>query len=371
MKIIFLCGSLEPGKDGVGDYTKRLACELIKQGHSIGVIALKDRYVSKVFDGYELFEGIKLPILRLSSSVSSSRRYDLAKTWINGFRPDWLSFQFVIFSYQSKGLPFGLSTKLASLNETGIKWDIMFHELWLGLNGNLTKKMVVWGYVQKLLIRQLINKLKPVITHTHSRIYISSLRKLRQETEHLPLFGNIPVTSKIPGEKNNSFINLVIFGTIHPDAQAGPPAKEAAHYSKKYGVKINLIFIGRCGIKEQHWSSVWKSHGVSVEHMGEQTAEKVSEVLSNATYGISTCNLSLIEKSGTVAAMREHGLPVICVADRWQVTDVGGLSTLAGVSEYRLGNLEALFLNHKHKLSIENTLEIVSKKFINDLSKYD
>ena len=32
MKIVFICGCLEPGKDGVGDYTRRLSAELIDHG---------------------------------------------------------------------------------------------------------------------------------------------------------------------------------------------------------------------------------------------------------------------------------------------------------------------------------------------------
>jgi hypothetical protein len=53
MKIIFLCGSLEPGCDGVGDYTRRLAGELIKQGHHIAAVALNDQYLQEEFTGMQ------------------------------------------------------------------------------------------------------------------------------------------------------------------------------------------------------------------------------------------------------------------------------------------------------------------------------
>jgi hypothetical protein len=33
MKLLFLRGSIEPGKDGVGDYTCRLCGALIAEGH--------------------------------------------------------------------------------------------------------------------------------------------------------------------------------------------------------------------------------------------------------------------------------------------------------------------------------------------------
>ena len=30
MNLLFICGSLEPGKDGVGDYIRRLSSELLQ-----------------------------------------------------------------------------------------------------------------------------------------------------------------------------------------------------------------------------------------------------------------------------------------------------------------------------------------------------
>ena len=48
MKLIFICGSLEPGRDGVGDYTRRLAGELIRQGHQIAIIALNYKIIAMI-----------------------------------------------------------------------------------------------------------------------------------------------------------------------------------------------------------------------------------------------------------------------------------------------------------------------------------
>ena len=43
MKILFFCGSAEPGKDGVGDYTRRLCGELLRIGHETQILSLFDR----------------------------------------------------------------------------------------------------------------------------------------------------------------------------------------------------------------------------------------------------------------------------------------------------------------------------------------
>ena len=45
MVILFLTGCLQPGKDGVGDYTRLLARECIRQGQACCLIALDDPYV--------------------------------------------------------------------------------------------------------------------------------------------------------------------------------------------------------------------------------------------------------------------------------------------------------------------------------------
>ena len=45
MNIAFICGSLEPGKDGVGDYLQRLGLELLQQGHKVSLIAIHDHFV--------------------------------------------------------------------------------------------------------------------------------------------------------------------------------------------------------------------------------------------------------------------------------------------------------------------------------------
>ena len=43
MKVVFVTSCLEPGRDGVGDYTRSLAEESTKLGHRAGLLALQDR----------------------------------------------------------------------------------------------------------------------------------------------------------------------------------------------------------------------------------------------------------------------------------------------------------------------------------------
>ena len=47
MKIAFITSCLEPGKDGVGDYTRSLAAESSRNGHEVCLLALNDRHVDR------------------------------------------------------------------------------------------------------------------------------------------------------------------------------------------------------------------------------------------------------------------------------------------------------------------------------------
>ncbi len=365
MKIIFLCGSLEPGRDGVGDYTRRLAIEMIKQGHEIAAISLNDWYVTKEFFGIQHAENINLQVLRLPSSYSSDQRFTRAKQWIDHLNPEWLSLQFVNFAFNLRGLHFGLGKKLAFIGN-GRKWHIMFHELWVGMAVEAKAKHIIWGKVQRKLIKSLILKLKPSVIHTQSQLYLAQLTRLGFKAEYLPLFSNIPkiqhasvyVDDDFKTTKDNG-ISFVVFGTIQPLSPVEQFAKEASDFAKSNHVKISFIFIGRNGSELEHWVSVLKEENLLVELVGEQSPEKISAILSQASMGISTSSIAYIEKSGTVVAMREHGLPVICVAKISQLTDMQYVAPPYGILEYTKGNFEEC-LKMKFELSDINTISDVS-----------
>lgn len=374
MKIIFLCGSLEPGCDGVGDYVRCLAAELVQQGHQAAIVALYDRQLSSVCSGTQEANDIALSILRIPFRWPVSEKFKIAGEWINQFNPDWLSLQYVPFSFQLKGLPFGLSSYLKKLG-MGKRWHIMFHELWVGQEIESSPKHLLWGWVQQHLIHSLVSTLKPTIIHTQSQIHQALLAKLSITAQYLPLFSNIPVKKdkgasksirmKIPRE-NRKIMSLVMFGMIHPGAPVHELAKEAALYERKHGRKILLQLVGRCGQEQYRWETVWKSEGLEVELLGAQPSERISEILENATVGISTTPIGRIEKSGTVAAMREHKLPVVCVSRPWNARGVVGINLPPGVLEFRNGFFDAC-LAHKHDLKFDCNLSDIARQFTDNL----
>jgi|SRR6185312_3458572 len=343
MKILFICSCLEKGFDGVGDYTRRLASAIIGKNNHAAVIALNDKYAKDTFTGAQQESGTIVPVLRLPATLSLNARLIEARNYINQFNPDWVSLQFVIFGYHPKGLPFGLGRQLAKLGR-GRRWHLMFHELWIGMASESPVKQKYWGLLQKNIIKTLLLRLKPTVIHTHSTLYQAQLHKMGFKAGRLRLFGNIPVQNNQPTEttdpatKADKRFTLVIFGTIHPGAPIKQFAQEVAAYANREKVQVLLKIVGRSGLELNHWVDEWRSAGLSVEILGEQPVNIISKVLSEASVGISSSAYFMIEKSGTTAAMLEHGLPVICVSGPYTPTGIPNLSLDPYIFEYKPGN---------------------------------
>ncbi|WP_017733603.1 glycosyltransferase family protein [Nafulsella turpanensis] len=346
MNILFLCGSLEPGCDGVGDYVRRLAGEFIRQGHKAAALALNDQHLEWELLGVQEIEGLELPVLRVPANWSGRRRFGRAKEWIQDFDPDWLSLQFVPFSFHPKGLSLSLSSLLQNLGKDR-SWHIMFHELWVGMEEEASLKHVWWGKLQKYLINSLLLTLKPKVIHTQSRLYQYYLTKIGFHSSILPLFGNIPnirrgnscFVSEASGISNqNKNLSFILFGAVQKGAPVEQFTKELACYANKGGVKVSLTLVGRCGVEQDTWIKAWRSEGLPLEILGEQPIKEVSKALAQATIGLSTTPAAQIEKSGSVAAMLEHNLPVVCVARSWIPRGVKVMNP-TGVKEYQPGNL--------------------------------
>src|SRR5690606_39136088 len=186
------CGCLEPGKDGVGDYTRRLAGELIRQDIPVGILSYNDMFVDDEVLEQQVSENSSIPCLRLSSAWHSSKRSEHAKRWIECHAPEWLSLQYVPYAFHKKGLPFGLGSQLEKIGGN-TKWHMMFHELWLGLRNNDSIKYLIIGYIQRLLVKTLTNKINIEVVHTHTQLYLRELTKLNLNPIYLPIFSNIPL----------------------------------------------------------------------------------------------------------------------------------------------------------------------------------
>lgn len=374
MKIVFLCSCLEPGRDGVGDYTRRLAVELVIQGHLATAISLNDNFVSQQVNDIQQSEGNDLPVLRLPASWAMKVKLTHAKRYIDDFNPDWVSLQFVSFGFHPKGLPFRLGSQLSILS-AGRKLHLMIHELWVGMEVEAPLKYKWWGRAQRLLIKSTVSNLKASVIHTNTSVYNLQLAKLGIQSSHLPLFPNIPVMD-IAGARStgdaadkNGIIKLLIFGAIHLDAPIRALANEAAYYEKKNNVKFILTFLGRSNKSElTRWANIWQAHGMAVEILGEQPVEFIAEIFAKTEFGITATALAMTEKSGSVALMRAYGLKVLCVSRPWTPRGVKDFKLPEDIIEYSEGCFED-FINLKVKGGVVYNVSEISAKLSKDLTE--
>ena len=366
VSIVFICGALEPGKDGVGDYTRRLAAALSDSGIKVAIVALRDPFVSVLKEEFQDCEGSKVSSLRVPASWAAQDSDTKIKKFIDTQDPDWLSLQFVLYAYNKKGLPFGLGNRLKTFGKNR-KWHIMFHEIWIGWAKWDSISHRIIGKVQKQVIRTVIKALKPAMIHTQTQIYQHKLNALGWPVENLPLFSNIPlVVDSYIESPDNEKIELIIFGAVHPNTPVELFVKEVSKYRKAQGQQIELTLIGRNGNEALKWVELFKSEGIPVQILGELSTQKISNVLRNSTIGITTTPTYLLEKSGTIAAMRLHSLPIVCVSRTWMPDFAKSLKITKDVLLYQPGNFK------RYKKLIANTsknseVSEVAKTFISDL----
>lgn len=323
MRIAFLCGSLEPGRDGVGDYTRMLAGQLIKVGHSVSAIALVDPYFPDRCQDAQVLDEQGLTVYRIPSSWSSSRRFHQAQKWLDEIQPDWLSLQFVIYSFHPKGLPFGLSGRLAQLTR-GRSLHVMLHEIWVGFTRISPVRHKVLGLLQRRIIKNLLKSTKANLVTTTNGLYQAVLARHKIPSNILPLFSNIALAAPddafvvevltrlgIAVEDRDQWKIMGFFGSLYPDAALEKVLEEELEESSKN----KLVFIGFGRIDDSGAEEFKclrdKFFGrINFCHFGELPAGRISQLLQILDLGISCTPQQHLGKSGVFAAMKHHDLEV-------------------------------------------------------------
>ena len=342
MNILFICGSAEPGKDGVGDYTRRLCGELIRIGHEAHILSLCDHQVAFFTLDYKEIEGTKVVANRIPKATSNNQRRIWSQNVLNDFEPDWISLQYVPYSFNSKGLPFWLPSFLKKLKGNH-KWHIMFHELWLGIDIESSFRHKCIGKLQQLIVHNTIHNTKPHSINTQNKLYQFFLQSRDIVADVLPICGNIPLTA-IKNEAKK-FTQFVLFGTIHPGAPFNNFIDDLESYKSKLNKPIKFVFVGNNGPELSNYINVLESNIIHYEVMGIQTESVISQVLIDSDYGISTTPYFQTEKSGVYAAYNEHKINTICVSRNW--TPTKGQYVIPNIIKYEKNNLKLIPTNVK------------------------
>ncbi len=345
MRIVFLCGSLEPGRDGVGDYTRLLAAECIRQGHECRLLALND--CGEGGAETQENEGVLVECLRCPSSMPWKQRMVWARKFLEAYDPDWVSYQFVPYGYHPKGVVWRLAGDLETLIG-GRPLQIMFHELWIGFGPAAPLKQRIVGALQRHCIFRMIRKLKPRAVHTSNATYVGLLKRGGIVATELPLFGNIPihpigpepvlpaqlVAAGVPADPagRNGWWLALFFGTLHHEWSPHPLTDILLRAAKRAGKRLCMISAGRLGASgEALWEKMRLEIGQEMVFVkcGEQSCEEISALLQMADFGVAVTPWELMGKSGSAAAMLDHGLPILFTRDNTGAAALaeGGLLT--------------------------------------------
>jgi len=359
MKILFICGSVEPGKDGVGDYSRRLCGELIRMGHVAQILSLCDFQVTSLSREYQETEGTRVEMNRIPIVTSNNQRFIWTQNILSGFQPDWVSLQFVPYSFNPKGLPFWLPLFIKKLKGNH-KWHLMFHELWLGIDMESSFRHKCIGKLQQVIVKKVVHNAKPYFISTQNKLYQFFLQSHKITADILPICGNIPVAAM--KNESNEFTQLVLFGTIHPGAPFKEFVDDLIINSSKFDKPIKVVFIGKNGSELITFTDILDSCNICYEVMGIQSEKIISQALINSDFGISTTPYFQTEKSGVFAAYREHQINTICVSRQW--TPSKGQYTISQIIKYEKNNLNLISMNAE----VFN-LQMMTAQFINSISK--
>ena len=308
MKILFVLGSLEEKKNGVADYVLNLTDGLEKLGHETVIISIND--YKNINLKTEEINNTNNSRIRISSDNTIVKKKNIINQFIQTFKPDLISLQFVSFSYHQKGLPFNLLSILNGIKH--IPLHVMFHELWVDYRNTKNLKKYILGIMQKYCLMLIIKSLKPQIITTTIPYYITRL--LPYKVYLLPLFGNIKPIDYVNLTKQKNELNVVFFGSFSPNiSEFILQLKWLKSYSELHKLNLKLNIIGNNGIhKEESLFQIKEILGRhALNYIGERSSDQVSETFLNADIGISRANYKYYGKSGSTVAMLEHGLPVL------------------------------------------------------------
>jgi hypothetical protein len=329
VKLAFICPSLEPGCDGVGDYTRRLAAELTKLGCRCLCIALNDRYATagREEDGGSLKANDVLLAgeVRLDADYPFKKRMKAVRQALAVLQPDWISLQFGPYAYHHRGFCFGLGPALAKQSGR-IKRHIFFHETYIGTERASSMSHRMQGFVQRLAISSLVRWWPPQVAHTHTAFYRAQLKQIGVNAEILPLLSNIPIAA--PGSVNGIFDEWIrlrdqapqdfllggYFGSFYPGAEDPDFCSGLTQLANNAGKKIVCFLAGKQDAGALgRWRALEAGSSDLVRwiYIGELEEEQVSRYLQQLDFGVSATPWHLVNKSGGTAALVEHGVPVL------------------------------------------------------------
>ncbi len=261
-----------------------------------------------------------IPTLRLPESLGATERERLLVRQIKDFQPDWVSLQYVPYSFAKNGVPWQFALTLRRLAGLA-SFEIMFHELWLRHRPVTDLKGRAIGAAQRLVTLQMIKMLQPLVIHTHIPINRDALIARGLAVSPLPLFANIGHVQDATAsgtEKGPSTYRVAFFSRL----ESPPPVQSALQAIEKWctqsslRLEVALLGGGKARVTAAAETIQEAVPSAIVLPVGYLSAEGVSAWLATCDVALTPIPRHSLGKSGTVAAFLEHGLPVIAPINR-------------------------------------------------------
>lgn len=375
MKLLFLCGCIEPGRDGVGDYTRRLAVEIIRQGHQTALLSLNDHFISEVTSGSQSCENNKISIFRIPSNLKSINRFNKAKEFIDQFNPDWISLQYVPYAFHIKGLPFFLGRNLRFISSKR-PFHVMFHEVWVGIRNKTDWRRIITSALQKALIKRMFIFICPLVIHTHLPDYYLKLQRLGFQVNELPLFSNFAISEFIDNIVHPRIFRVGFFSQVGVSDVIISfliALKEQAAIKE---MEMEVLFIGGEETRSKAVGSILESRCSlkdRIKYTGFLQPKEVSSALQSCSLGLTPIPRHVLGKSSSLAAFIAHGVPVAApnVHVDHSPSEIGFFSSKLKSSIVIEPNLHCVELAKAAAITAKSDIHVVSvsKKFLADLKR--
>lgn len=336
MRILLICGSLEPHLDGVGDYTRTLGRMLANRGHKVSIVAIHDKYVSS---HATIIPDANLPNLlqlRISSKCSLFRRWFSILRHLRSFRPSFVSFQYVPYAYAHNGIPLAI-VPLAMLISAWGRFHVTFHELWIEAPNSISLNYfinLVIRYLQILIAKSLaiLASIHNCVCFTSTSSYQSRLLRVGITSQVIPIFSSIPLynnlvkprksfaTQSLNIDPSPNQLVVVFFGSMRPAWSDNNLRAKLLSLLPRLGkdsvLYISIGFMSRaCNERWLEFSSKPCKNLETFVSTGVLSDTDVSQYLQDADFGVAFNSFSQLCKSSSVAAMRCHGLPIIITSN--------------------------------------------------------
>lgn len=289
---ITLCGADLRGGQGVGDFARGVAAEWRRDGWAV---ALADR------GGCEGEAGAGAGVF----------------------------LQFVPYAWHAWGwVGAGVRREIAGFC-AGRRTAVFMHELWVGESTGDALRRRWLGWWQRRGVVRLLRCLKPVAIVTSNMVYRAILAREGFEAEVWQLPGNLPsptaADEKMAGEwwaerRLGGAQVAAVFGAIHPEWDGAAALRSWCEAAAARGREGVLLTLGRNGPAAEVGLARLAAAvpALRIERLAARAAGPLAAVLAKATVGVATTPWALIDKSGTVAAFRERGVPVVVTRDDWR-----------------------------------------------------